>query len=200
MTTIPSSSGETTRADRRDPPSVRIRLAQTDDAAEIAMLHADSWRRHYRGAYADSYLDGDLETDRRSVWSARLAASTHSATLLAEHDGRLVGFVHVVLDEDPRWGSLVDNLHVVHDRRRMAVGTRLLSHAVRAVSGQATGNAMCLWVLRQNTPARQFYRARGATCAETATVSPPGGDPTRLHGAPRKLRMVWPDVTEDFRA
>jgi hypothetical protein len=28
-------------------------------------LHADSWRRHYRGAYADAFLDGDVLADRR---------------------------------------------------------------------------------------------------------------------------------------
>jgi hypothetical protein len=27
------------------------------------------------------------------------------------------GFVHVVFDEDDRWGSLIDNLHVAHDLR-----------------------------------------------------------------------------------
>jgi len=42
---------------------------------------------------------------------------------------------------------------------------------------------------------RHYYRANGATCVQTAVVSPPGGDPTRLNGTPRKLRMTWPDAT-----
>jgi hypothetical protein len=50
------------------------------------------------------------------------------------------------------------------------------------------------WVLQQNTAAQQFYRARGATCVETATVSPPGGNPARLKGTPGKLRMAWPEI------
>jgi GNAT superfamily N-acetyltransferase len=173
---------------------VRFRLADADDAEQIAVLHADSWGRHYRGAYADSFLDGDVAADRRSVWSARIAAPTNSETILAEHDGRLVGFIHVVFDDDPRWGSLVDNLHVVHDQRRTGIGTRLSGRAARAVCERATGNAMYLWVLQQNTAAQQFYRACGATCVETATVSPPGGDPARLNGTPHKLRMAWPNV------
>jgi ribosomal protein S18 acetylase RimI-like enzyme len=171
-----------------------LRLAGADDAEQVAALHADSWRRHYRGAYADSFLDGDIASNRRSVWSVRLAASTNSETILAEHGGRLAGFVHVMFDDDPRWGSLVDNLHVVHDQRRMGIGTRLLGRAARAVSERATGNAMFLWVLQQNTAAQQFYRALGATCVETAPVPPPGGDPARLNGTPRGLRMAWPDV------
>ena len=175
--------------------SLHFRAAGPDDAERVAGLHATSWRRHYRGAYADSYLDGDVETERRAVWSARLAAPAETETILAESDGRLVGFVHVVFDEDTSWGSLVDNLHVVGDQQRAGIGTRLLTHAARAVGERATGDAMYLWVLEQNTAARQFYRASGATCVEAATVSPPGGDPTRLIGSPRKLRMAWPDAS-----
>jgi hypothetical protein len=53
-----------------------------------------------------------------------------------------------------------------------------------------------LWVLEQNTAAQHFYRACGATHVETATVSPPGGDPSRLHGTPRKWRMAWLDASK----
>jgi GNAT superfamily N-acetyltransferase len=173
--------------------SLRFRAAGPDDAERVAGLHATSWRRHYRGAYADSYLDGDVEAERRAVWSARLAAPAGTETVLAESGGRLVGFVHVVFDEDTSWGSLVDNLHVVSDQQRTGIGTRLLTHAARAVGERAAGNAMYLWVLEQNTAARQFYLASGAIRVEAATVSPPGGDPTRLIGSPRKLRMAWPD-------
>lgn len=175
--------------------SLRFRSARADDAEQIAILHADSWRRHYRGAYADSFLDGDIAADRRSVWLARLAAPSHSDTVLAEQDGRLVGFVHVAFDDDPRWGSLVDNLHVLHGQRRTGIGTQLLGHAARSVTERATSNAMYLWVLQQNTNAQQFYRASGASCVETGTVPPPGGDPTRLNGTPRCLRMAWSDAS-----
>lgn len=161
----------------------------------MAELHADSWRRHYRGAYADSFLDGDVVANRRTVWAARLAAPAGSETVLAEYGGVLVGFIHVMFDHDPRWGSLVDNLHVVHDQHGLGIGTRLLDRAARSVTERATGVAMYLWVLRQNTAAQKFYRARGATCVETAPVSPPGGDSTRLTGASDALRMTWPDVT-----
>jgi GNAT superfamily N-acetyltransferase len=180
--------------------SLRLRPAGVDDAARIADLHADSWRRHYRGAYADSFLDGDVAADRRAVWSARLATPAGTDTTVAERDGRMVGFIHVVLDDDAVWGSLVDNLHVVHDQHRSGIGTRLLARAAQAVVDRAGGNAMFLWVLRQNTAAQQFYGASGAVCTETATVSPPGGDPDRLNGTPVKLRMAWPDSSSLVRA
>jgi GNAT superfamily N-acetyltransferase len=175
--------------------SLRFRAAGPDDAGQVAALHADSWRRHYRGAYADSFLDGDIATERVVVWTARLAAPVGTATVLAEHDGQLVGFVHVMFDDDAKWGSLVDNLHVHHSRRRTGIGAQLLGRAAQAVEDGASGNAMYLWVLAQNTAAQQFYLASGAASVETSTVPPPGGDPSRLNGTPACLRMVWPDVS-----
>lgn len=175
--------------------SLRFRVGGADDAAKVASLHADSWRRHYRGAYADSFLDGDVVSDRRSVWSSRLAAPGDSLTVVAEYDTELAGFVHAVFDADERWGSLVDNLHVVHGRQRTGMGAALLTRAAEAVTERAAGPSMYLWVLEQNTQAQRFYRALGGTCVEKAAVSAPGGVPSRLNGSPHMLRIAWPDAS-----
>jgi GNAT superfamily N-acetyltransferase len=188
--------------------SPAIRAAVPSDAERVAALHADSWRRHYRGAYSDSYLDGDVVADRRAVWTPRLAAAPATATaatatapatpttatFVAEEDGGLVGFVHVVFDEDARWGSLVDNLHVVAGRQRGGWGTALLGRAARAVATRAETDRMYLWVLEQNVAAQGFYAARGGEIVESALVGAPGGDPSRLNGTPAKLRIAWPDT------
>jgi ribosomal protein S18 acetylase RimI-like enzyme len=174
---------------------VRYRAAEAADAEGVALLHADSWRRHYRGAYADAYLDGDVVADRLAVWGGRLKAARERATVVADGaEGELLGFVHVVFDEDERWGSLIDNLHVSNASRRTGVGAALMARAAEAVAEQAAGRPVYLWVLEQNTAAQDFYRALGATHVETTPVGPPGGVPERLNGAPRKLRMAWNDV------
>ncbi|HEX3812271.1 MAG TPA: GNAT family N-acetyltransferase [Mycobacteriales bacterium] len=172
----------------------RLRAAGPDDAEVVALLHAHSWRRHYRGAYADSFLDGDIVPDRLSVWASRLAAPANSTTVVAEDDTSVMGFVHVVFDDDDRWGSLVDNLHVVRDRQRTGIGTALLACAAEAVTRQGTGRSMYLWVHEQNTAAQQFYQALGGTCTERTKVSAPGGMPARLNGSPNKLRITWSDA------
>lgn len=46
---------------------VRFRSACAIDAQAVARLHADSWRRYYRGAYSDAFLEGDVVQDRLSV-------------------------------------------------------------------------------------------------------------------------------------
>ena len=76
------------------------------------MLHADSWRRNYRGAYPDAFLDGDVLSNRLAVWTERLASErSERCTIIAERDGSVAGFAHTIFDDDPTWGCLLDNLH-----------------------------------------------------------------------------------------
>lgn len=174
------------------------RIAGPEDAEAVASLHADSWRRHYRGAYAGSYLDGDILSDRIRVWTHRLDASSANGTTvttLVEDDAGLVAFVHLALDDDPRWGTLVDNLHVSRDRQRTGVGSVLLRRAAATIAERAQSPAMYLWVQEQNQDAQRFYAAMGGTCVEKALIGPPGGVPGRLVGAPLKLRIAWPDAS-----
>ena len=53
-------------------------------------------------------------------------------TVVAEGDTRPVGFMPVGFDDDDRWGSLIDNLHITQDRRRTGIGTALLTCAAEA--------------------------------------------------------------------
>jgi ribosomal protein S18 acetylase RimI-like enzyme len=174
---------------------VSIRLADTADARSIALLHADSWRRHYRGAYSDFYLDGDLESERLAVWTDRLNQPEGTITLLAEMKRRPLGFIHLRLDEEPVWGQLVDNLHVISAQQRTGIGTRLLDDAARRVVAHRPNSGMYLWVLEQNTAAQAFYRARGGAVRGREALSPPGGDRRNLQGSPAKLRIAWADPT-----
>ncbi len=172
-----------------------FRLAERSDAGAVAALHADSWRRSYRGAYADSFLDGDVAADRLAVWSERLArGDAASRTILAEEHNRLIGFAHVVLGEDSTWGALLDNIHVAHARQRRGVGSELLVRVAETLAAVHERSGLYLWVLEQNANAQAFYEAHGARRVESAAVTAPGGVPGRLNGSPRKLRYAWADA------
>jgi GNAT superfamily N-acetyltransferase len=177
-------------AHRADP---HFRIAGPADSDVVGRLHADSWRLNYRRAYSDAFLDGDVLADRLAEWSRRLREpEPRSRTILAE-DGGLVGFAHVVLDEDPTWGALVDNMHVVRARKREGIGSRLLALVAEAVVEQDPQMGLYLWVLEQNAAAQAFYEARGGTYVGREPVSPPGGIASRVTGSPAKLRYAWPE-------
>jgi hypothetical protein len=66
------------------------RLARATRA--IAGLHADSWQRHYRGAFSDAFLDHDVAGYLLPLWTERLAIpNPRACTILAQHDGAVVG-------------------------------------------------------------------------------------------------------------
>lgn len=178
------------------PEAVSYREASAADAPAIAALHADSWRRNYRGAYPEDFFDGSLDADRAAVWSGRLSDPQphppRSCTVLAELSG-LAGFVHVRFDEDERWGSLVDNLHVRHDVQRHGIASELMRRAAAAADAVAPGASLHLWVLEQNTGAQAFYRAIGGRAADRQPVGAPA-NPGVLG-----IRMVW-DRPRDVRA
>src|SRR5437588_2985928 len=114
-------------------PDVQLRFAAAADAHSIAALHAQSWQHHYRGAYSDHFLDGDVLTDRLAVWTGqRSNPAAEHRTLVAQCGEAVVGFAHTVLDDDAVYGALLDNLHVAYASKGQGIGTKLLSATASA--------------------------------------------------------------------
>jgi hypothetical protein len=104
---------------------VQFRRARAHDAGSVAALHVDSWRRNYRGVYADTFLDGEVLAERLAFGTARLGDQpANRFTIVAEEAGSLVGFASSILDEDPTWGALLDHLHIAHPHQRQGRGVQ----------------------------------------------------------------------------
>lgn len=165
---------------------VVIRPLQVADADAVARLHANSWRRAYRGMLTDAYLDGDLEAERRAVWAERLARADIGHGWIAEADGDPVGFVYVRHERDAPWGVHIDNLHVVVAHQGLGVGRRLLHTVGQWGSAHAAGEGVHLWVIAANHAARGFYARVGG--AEVEVTDRAAGDGTTLP----EYRVAWP--------
>jgi len=173
---------------------VIIRAATPADADAIGSLHADSWRRHYRGSYSDSYLDGPVLSDRQAEWGRRLDLDpTGWFNLVACSGDRLVGFSHVWLEGDAGFGALLDNLHVAFDLKRSGVGRELMSASAARLLELRPTTGLYLWVLEPNTAAQAFYLALGGTFADRRPVHAPMGRSENLAGQPWAVRVIWPD-------
>lgn len=173
---------------------LQFRLAGPADAEAVARLHADSWRRHYRGAYSDAFLDGDVVDDRLAVWTNLLREPDPGRCTIIADDGGLVGFASTLFDEDPKWGALLDNLHVAEGHKRRGIASRLLAMTAEAVIARTERTGLYLWVLEQNVDAQAFYETHGGRRVGRGLVSPPGGVPSRVTGSPAKLRYAWPEA------
>ncbi|KPF79697.1 hypothetical protein IP88_01690 [alpha proteobacterium AAP81b] len=170
--------------------TVALRRAGAGDVATIAALHTVSWRTAYVGILDPDYLAGPIEADRQAVWAERLAMPRNDlVVLLAETadgtgDARAVGFVCVMPDADPPWGSLVDNLHTHPAHRGGGIGETLLRAAAATVTG-----GLHLWVYDANIGARRFYSRLGGKEVETEPSDMPASLGKPLH------RVHWPDAS-----
>ena len=166
---------------------IEYRVATSEDADRVAELHADSWRRAYRGMFRDEYLDGDLVAERRRVWQERLDRSPDNQfTWLAMNGAQLAGFVCAYGAADPEWGSLIDNLHVAHTHRRTGIATKLMRDAGEWLAEHYSDAGVYLKVLEGNAPARSFYATLGARNAEVSLNEVHPG------GWARSCRYTWP--------
>ncbi len=165
-----------------------IRQAHLGDAEPIAVLHANSWRETYRGMMSDSFLDGDVVSNRRQEWQDRLCRSpSNQVVYVAENTNDLVGFVCAFGFEDATWGSYIDNLHVASGQKRNGIGTILMHQTAVWLARHHPTIGVYLWVFEANTAARRFYERIGASNAESMQKTDPGG------GCAANCRYVWPN-------
>lgn len=165
---------------------IEYRQAQARDAEAIALLHARSWRENFRGEFSDAFLDGDLPAERLQVWQERLDRPPVTQFVQVALDGAdLLGFVCAYGAQDPKWGSLIDNLHVAHAAKSSGVGTSLMRQAGAWLASRYGNLSVHLLVLESNGRARRFYERLGASNAEVFTTETHGG------ALVRSCRYTW---------
>jgi ribosomal protein S18 acetylase RimI-like enzyme len=96
----------------------------------------------------------------------------------------MMGFACAYVDEDARWGSMLDNLHVLPTRKGQRIGSKLIANVASWCSGTCPGAGLFLFVLERNVLARRFYeRIGGVIVGSTIWIAPDGTAVTELRYA-----------------
>lgn len=140
-----------------------IRPAGPEDVEAAETVRVATWQSAYRGIIADDYLDA-MEVDQeqmtlRAAGVARALAEGRTPLLVAEVDGRVVGYVNIGPNRDIGGGHIYA-IYVLPEAQSMGLGQALMNAAVahlRADGHQKIG----LWVASANDRTRRFYERFG---------------------------------------
>ena len=135
-----------------------VRTATGDDALAIETIRVRGWQVAYRHVFPAEELDRQPVDESR--WRARLLSPPPGwTTLVAEREGRVVGFASVGPSRDERALGELYAIYVDPDEWSTGAGRDLLERA-EAVLRRAYAEAL-LWVLEENPRARRFYERAG---------------------------------------
>ena len=166
---------------------ITYKPAEQGDVAAIAGIHVVSWRDAYASILSSDFLAGPIEVDRSALWTERL--SNPPINLLVETaqgpNQRILGFIAAYFDHDLRWGSLVDNLHVLPEVRGLKIGENLLRSIARQLQARGEKTGLHLWVFEANHAGLRFYQRLGGAVVESEASNMPAANGQKV------LRVYW---------
>lgn len=142
---------------------IAIRTAGPADCDKIGALQVKVWLETYRGLIADSVLDTLSTVDQAASWRRILVREPPVVLAVAERsNGTLLGFAGGGPSRGKRLphDSEVYAIYVLGAAQRQGLGQALMAAVGRQLSAQGF-RSLCLWVLRDNGPARRFYESLG---------------------------------------
>ena len=111
------------------------------------------------------------------------------AVFLAADGGEAVGFACLRRTAEPE-GPLLDNLHVLPERKGEGIGRRLIAAAAEWLVAKEPGAALQLGVWKDNAQARAFYARLGGREVEERVLPAEGG------GTAPQIRVRWERASE----
>jgi GNAT superfamily N-acetyltransferase len=147
------------------PPTHQVREATAEDAAALALVPTRTWQRAYEHVFPTERLAGLVEEHRAEQWRTWLAQSQpRRHTLVAEEDGRVVGFADLGPSRDPgsspqTTGELYA-IYVLPDAWGQGVGRALMAQVLERLRADGYHEAI-LWVIEDNPRTRRYYERAG---------------------------------------
>lgn len=141
--------------------NLKIRQAGPADATEIARVHVLSWQSSYVDLIDAEYVRGLQVGESESNWLRRLSEA-EDIVLVAEVDGKIVGFVHggKQREEGSKSEAELRAIYLLNEFQRKGIGSELFRE-FKAKLPAAGFHSLNVWVLEKNQAARDFYLAMG---------------------------------------
>lgn len=141
-----------------------IRAAKSEDLSEVGKLAGQLVRQHHEFDAQRFLLIPNVEAGYARFFASQLS-NEDTIILVAEHDGRIVGYAYARLEERD-WNALLDACGALHDifvaesMRRQGVARRLVAEVRERVRGKGAPR-LVLHTASKNHDARTFFAALG---------------------------------------
>lgn len=149
--------------------SVIIRLARSQDAEDLSLVHEQSWRGAYQGMLPHLALEKRIAARPASWWKRTLAYSR--GILILKVEGEPAGYASVGpsgLSNQPRnaaprggFKGEIFELYLTPVYQGLGFGSRLFEAARETLASRGILPGLVVWALSENEQACQFYRAKG---------------------------------------
>ncbi len=133
--------------------ALTIRPQTAADGDGKGYVHYQSWQETYQGLVDPGYLSR-MQPER----CQEIARKYPQNTLVAELDGKIVGFVAYMPSQEAASAGEISALYVLREAQGLGIGRKLLNAALEKLSCY---DKVTLWVLKGNEHAFRFYRHCG---------------------------------------
>lgn len=148
--------------------AAEIRFAEGRDAAELAQVHASSWRGAYSGIIPFTTLGKMVERRGPEWW--RRAIENRAAILVVEFGGEIAGYATLGRNRTRalKAEGEIYEIYLQPKFQGLGFGRRLFNEA-RSLLSERGMQGTVVWALADNDNAMRFYTAvGGADVAEGA--------------------------------
>ncbi|WP_274310152.1 GNAT family N-acetyltransferase [Solibacillus daqui] len=147
-----------------------IRIAQLEDAANIAKVHVDSWRTTYKNIIPQSFLDKLSYEQRTTLWQNNMANLDRNI-FVAETNDEIIGFVvGEKRDTNTEPGATdLSAIYLFEQWQGKGVGKLLLKQIMHTFKEQGF-HKVYVEVLADNK-SREFYKYYGAEYVKTIPIT-----------------------------
>ena len=140
--------------------TIDIRPATPGDAPAVSVVHEAAWGQTYAGIIPHRSLRAMISRRDSGWWERAIRRGT--SVLLVDFAGTVAGYVTFGLNRAralPQDGEVYE-LYLLPEYQGIGLGSRLFDAARRELSAHGC-RGLVVWALEENTPAVDFYIAKG---------------------------------------
>lgn len=139
---------------------MQIRLLESNDIKDMAILYTDSWKRTYFGILSNEYLNSLNYEKNKKKWFDYIKNDKNGIFGYFIEE-RLVGFCAFTPELDIENCIYLDSLHITKEYQGQGIGTALIKNLAKYIEEKGY-KKISICILNGNELAKKLYTKLGA--------------------------------------